>query len=552
MPRSYASKHRYGQYDQNILNAAVEAVRAGDQTISSASRVFNVPRKTIFNRLKDTGRSVSKHGGVTVFTESQESEIVDRVRYLESRGFPLDIDTLLKSAYAFALTLRRRRELRGKIPDNWHENRKCSRDWWWSFKRRHPMLTLRKPEGLSVARANAFNSQRIDTFFTQLHELYEQMKISSFPQMIFNIDETGLSSVPNSQGKVIATKGARTVQSIQISERGTLSTIIPAISAAGDCLPPFVIMKGKSPSDDLINEAKDHGMHIASTKTGYIETEVFIEFLNHFEKHRTKIPGQNCILFLDGHSTHVSIEAIEFCRDHGIEMVCLPPHSSHRLQPLDTHFNKALKSLWCKAIEKFLRTTESTSLSREQFMKLLTSVWDEMKEKRGLIVDAFSYCGLHPLNRKAIREEEFSKSNVFKCVPMDASKASVETASETVSPAHSERPIKRSFPSPTKTSNKAHLKEHVAQVSNLLPKKKARLRVKLNWESCRKTEKQLLPQPSTSERSRRSTSPEKCICCVCNADFYSGNAKEDWLQCSACGNWSCETCFAVDKCYNCE
>ena len=90
-------------------------------------------------------------------------------------------------------------------------------------------------------------------------------------------------------------------------------------------------MKGKTPSDELQTEAQKHGIFISSSKSGYIETDIFIEYLNHFQKFRTKINGKKCILILDGHSTHLSVQAIEMCQANGIEMVCLPPHSSHRI-----------------------------------------------------------------------------------------------------------------------------------------------------------------------------------------------------------------------------
>ena len=50
-------------------------------------------------------------------------------------------------------------------------------------------------------------------------------------------------------------------------------------------------------------------------------------------------------LVLDDHNSHFLIEAIEYDMNSGIKMIRLPPHSSHRMQPLDTHFNETLKNL---------------------------------------------------------------------------------------------------------------------------------------------------------------------------------------------------------------
>ena len=50
------------------------------------------------------------------------------------------------------------------------------------------------------------------------------------------------------------------------------------------------------------------------------------------------------LLILDNHSTHCSAEAYDICREKWIVMVSLPPHKSHRLQPLDVVFYSPLKA----------------------------------------------------------------------------------------------------------------------------------------------------------------------------------------------------------------
>ncbi|GFT43223.1 DDE-1 domain-containing protein [Trichonephila clavipes] len=39
--------------------------------------------------------------------------------------------------------------------------------------------------------------------------------------------------------------------------------------------------------------------------------------------------------FWENHKSHVSIEAIILAKEHGIVMLTFPPHTSHKLQPLD-------------------------------------------------------------------------------------------------------------------------------------------------------------------------------------------------------------------------
>ena len=51
-------------------------------------------------------------------------------------------------------------------------------------------------------------------------------------------------------------------------------------------------------------------------------------------------------LFFDGHYSHISIELIKQARDHNIRLLCLPPNTTHLLQPLDVGLFAPLKKSW--------------------------------------------------------------------------------------------------------------------------------------------------------------------------------------------------------------
>ena len=70
-------------------------------------------------------------------------------------------------------------------------------------------------------------------------------------------------------------------------------------------------------------------------------------------------------------------------------MVCIPPHSSHRLQLLDTHFNAVLKRAWYQAIKKFLNDYGVVAITPDNFATLFRDVLKEIQNKLGLVVDAF-------------------------------------------------------------------------------------------------------------------------------------------------------------------
>ncbi len=55
-----------------------------------------------------------------------------------------------------------------------------------------------------------------------------------------------------------------------------------------------------------------------------------------FDRHTEQKAGKlHRLLLVDGHSSHVNLRFVNYCDKHRILLVILPPHSTHRLQPLD-------------------------------------------------------------------------------------------------------------------------------------------------------------------------------------------------------------------------
>ena len=77
---------------------------------------------------------------------------------------------------------------------------------------------------------------------------------------------------------------------------------------------------------------------------------------NVFEKHTAHhTKGVYRLLILDGHGSHLTPEFDLFCKDHSIITLCMPPHSSHLLQPCDVSFFTVLKRLYGQQIQDYMR-----------------------------------------------------------------------------------------------------------------------------------------------------------------------------------------------------
>lgn len=129
----------------------------------------------------------------------------------------------------------------------------AGKGWFRGFRERHKDLVLRKPESLSLYRAEGFNKFCVQSSFDLLeHELklfqiigVDQEEERFSDDRKYNVDETCFSVNPKHQSIVISKKGKRRVGQLTTSDRGKTVTAALCVSAAGKRLPPFLIFSRK-------------------------------------------------------------------------------------------------------------------------------------------------------------------------------------------------------------------------------------------------------------------------------------------------------------------
>lgn len=94
----------------------------------------------------------------------------------------------------------------------------AGKKWYYGFMDRNKNLSLWEPQATLLARAKGFNKENVAEIFDILKKLVDDNKIDA--TSIYNIDETGFSTVQNKCQKVLAQKGKRGVGSISSGERG--------------------------------------------------------------------------------------------------------------------------------------------------------------------------------------------------------------------------------------------------------------------------------------------------------------------------------------------
>jgi len=108
------------------------------------------------------------------------------------------------------------------------------------------------------------------------------------------------------------------------------------------------------------------------------------------------------VLFVDGHKSHLSLELADFCSQNQIILYCLPPNSTHIMQPCDVAIFKPLKASWKNVVAKNKRF--GNSINKNNFVNHFQEAFDSVQTSS--IVNGFRKCGLYPFDPNAV---DFSK-----------------------------------------------------------------------------------------------------------------------------------------------
>ena len=109
------------------------------------------------------------------------------------------------------------------------------------------------------------------------------------------------------------------------------------------------------------------------------------------------------MLIWDGHVSHINYKFLTFCEAYNIVVFCLPPHSTHLLQPLDVGLFATLQLAYRKAIEDYFLTT-TIGINRDIFFPLYKEAHQQAYTFRN-IAAAFKQCGIVPLNHRSVLSE---------------------------------------------------------------------------------------------------------------------------------------------------
>lgn len=183
-----------------------------------------------------------------------------------------------------------------------------------------------------------------------------------------------------------------------INGRQEWITAIECTSASGVTLPPLLIFNAMHTNTAWIPRETPSDWRFSTSTSGWTSDSHGYEWLTTVFEPTTRPtePDSRRLLIMDGHSSHITANVIAFCMEHAIDLLILPPHTSHMLQPLDVSMFQPLKRALATETD-FAARLDSGRIPRTEW----TSMYIRAREKaftRANILSGWRATGLQPLS----------------------------------------------------------------------------------------------------------------------------------------------------------
>ncbi|XP_060573049.1 uncharacterized protein LOC132730980 isoform X1 [Ruditapes philippinarum] len=276
-----------GKYEKSKIVDAYNMVKDSGMSIRKAAKMFNIPRTTLFDRVKHkVDLDVTKPGPEPILTLEEERKLSSHLNNLAYVGYGYTQVDFTRHASDYAISLGK------KAAD-----KPFSKSWYIHYRRRHPESELVVPFLLQNRKDLCTSEEKISNYYEQLNCIL--FEYHGTPQRIFIIEEIDLE--------------------FEINEQRNILTIIGAGNAAGEKIPPYFVMV----------EGFDEEEDSTFIRKSQLVTKGFRNYLSdHFFNHVQMKENETIIVLYDGHKSHLSVDLIEWAKEQNIVLFVLPPQES--------------------------------------------------------------------------------------------------------------------------------------------------------------------------------------------------------------------------------
>ena len=169
------------------------------------------------------------------------------------------------------------------------------------------------------------------------------------------------------------------------------------MSAAGKFINPAIIFKGGSLVHSWFPPNVPRSWQFKTSQNGWTSNQTAIDWLTNIFLPETTCGDRFRILVVDGHGSHATGEFMAICRANRVQLLFLPPHASHILQPLDLSCFAPIKARYRAAIANSSCFFGAGPVTKPRFI----SAYDKARQKSltvSVITAGWRKSGMHPFN----------------------------------------------------------------------------------------------------------------------------------------------------------
>lgn len=148
-------------------------------------------------------------------------------------------------------------------------------------------------------------------------------------------------------------------------------TVIEGVNSTGWAIPPKIIYQGQKHQASWYKAGAPGDWFIGVSPKGWTDDDHGYHWLTTIFEPATRdqTKGVYRLLVLDGHGSHHTPAFDRFCEEKNIKVLPMPPHSSHRLQPLDVSYFSVLKLAYGDLVQELL-FAGTNHIDKTLFMEL--------------------------------------------------------------------------------------------------------------------------------------------------------------------------------------
>ncbi|RJE17767.1 Pogo transposable element, partial [Aspergillus sclerotialis] len=341
--RTRSSRNSIEQEGRILL--AISAIQKNEITaIREAARRFAIPESTLRRRLNSRMNRAETRANSHKLTQIEEESLVQWILSMDQRGVAPRPTTVREMANLL---------LQGRETT---PVQTVGEKWVYNFVKRHSELATRFSRRYNYERAKCEDPKAIREWFDCVQRTIVQYGILS--EDIYNFNETGFAMGLIATTKVVTRAEFYGRRSLLQPGNREWVTSIECTNASGWALPPCLIFKGKVFVQSWFEGlALPNDWQFELSPNGWTSDEIGLRWLQKLfiPSTTTRTKGKYRLLVLDGHGSHLTPQFDRTCSQNDIIPICMPPHSSHLLQPLDIGCFAVLKRSYGRLVETKMR-----------------------------------------------------------------------------------------------------------------------------------------------------------------------------------------------------